>query len=98
MRVKDLSISMMLAMAILVLSAATTTVYAQGRGGGNGGGRPATAGPPMGSPGVDRGLGNASSRLAGAPTPGLAMHRAGQTGAPTPVTTVRGWPGITLTG
>jgi len=71
MRLKNFSISMMLAMAILVLSAATTTVYAQGRGGGNGGGRPATAGPPMGSPGVDRGLGNASSRSSGRSDAGL---------------------------
>lgn len=63
----------------LVLSIATAVdVSAQGRGrgggggnsGGMGGGRPATAGPPSGI-GVDRGLGNASTRSDGRSDDGL---------------------------
>lgn len=54
-----------------MLLAAMTVVHAQGRGGGNGGGRPPTAGPPAGSPGVDRGLGNASIRSGGRSDTGL---------------------------
>jgi len=54
--------------AALLLSVATDA-YAQGRGRG-GGGRPAHAGPPSGI-GVDRGLGNASTRSNGRSDDGL---------------------------
>lgn len=71
------------AVAVFVAFAADSNTFAQGRGrgggGGNGGGgRPATAGPPAGV-GVNRGLGNASTRSGGRSDDGLgnASDRSG---------------------
>ena len=62
----------LIVLTILILTLATG-VFAQGRGrgGGNGGGRGAGGGPPAGV-GVDRGLGNASSRSGGRSDDGLS--------------------------
>jgi len=64
--------SKLIVLTILVLTLATG-VFAQGRGrgGGNGGGRGSGGGPPSGV-GVDRGLGNASSRSNGRSDDGLS--------------------------
>jgi len=74
MRLKQISFNAGLVLATL-LFAASTDAFAQGRGGGRptgvGGGRPAGVGQPMGSPGVDRGLGTASSRSGGRSDQGL---------------------------
>ena len=58
-----------LALAFIFIAGIDSNSYAQGRGGG----RPAGAGggPPAGSPGVDRGLGNASTRSNGRSDTGL---------------------------
>ena len=63
--------SKLIVLTILVLTLATGA-YAQGRGrgGGTGGGRGSGGGPPSGV-GVDRGLGNASSRSGGRSDDGL---------------------------
>lgn len=58
------------ALAVVATFALDSNTFAQGRGRGGGGGRPATAGPPSGT-GVDRGLGNASSRSNGRSDDGL---------------------------
>jgi hypothetical protein len=60
-----------IAAMLIVAFALSSEGFAQGRGRGGGGGRPATAGPPVGS-GVDRGLGNASTRSGGRSDDGLA--------------------------
>src|SRR5215213_5205607 len=63
--------SMLLAMLTSAF-ALSSEGFAQGRGrGGGGGGRPATAGRPIGT-GVDRGIGNASSRSGGRSDDGSA--------------------------
>lgn len=60
-----------LALSVLVLALATSAVaQGKGRGGGVGGGRGSGGGPPTGV-GVDRGLGNASSRSGGRSDDGL---------------------------
>ena len=62
----------LLSMLVLVLA---TGAFAQGRGrGGGGGGRGSGGGPPAGG-GVDRGLGNASSRSGGRSDDGLDRAR-----------------------
>jgi len=65
------------ALITVIVLAMSSFAFAQGRGGGNGGGRPAGAGggnpgggPPAGV-GVDRGIGNASSRSGGRSDDGL---------------------------
>jgi hypothetical protein len=60
-----------LAAAFVVAFVFGVDAFAQGRGRGGGGGRPATAGPPTGV-GVDRGLGNASTRSNGRSDDGLS--------------------------
>src|ERR1043165_10199675 len=61
-----------LALAFLVVGLATSvSAQGKGQGGGNGGGRGSGGGPPPGA-GVDRGLGNASSRSGGRSDDGLA--------------------------
>jgi hypothetical protein len=67
MRIRSFTIAGGLALAFLLVAATGSNIYAQGRGGG----RPASPGPPAGSPGVDRGLGNASSRSDGRSDTGL---------------------------
>ena len=58
-----------IALAFLLVTA--DSGFAQGRGRGGGGGRPAGAGQPSGAPGVDRGLGTASTRSGGRSDDGL---------------------------
>ena len=58
------------AVAMLLCVAADTYGQGRGRGGGGGGGRAAGGGPPTGV-GVDRGLGNASTRSSGRSDDGL---------------------------
>ncbi len=60
-----------LAAVFVIAFALTIDGMAHGRGRGGGGGRPASPGPPIGV-GVDRGLGNASSRSAGRSDDGLS--------------------------
>jgi hypothetical protein len=69
MQLENLVVVASIVLAILACFS-DVSVYAQGkgRGGGSGGGRPAT----VGSPGVDRGLGNASSRSKGRSDDGLS--------------------------
>lgn len=62
--------SLLVVFAALLVGCMAFDSYAQGRGRGGGGGRPATAGPPAGS-GVDRGIGNASTRSNGRSDDGL---------------------------
>ncbi|HEX6730938.1 MAG TPA: hypothetical protein VF074_13030 [Pyrinomonadaceae bacterium] len=61
--------------ALIVLALGTATVFAQGKGRGGGGGRGSGGGGGVGGPpagvGVDRGLGNASSRSKGRSDDGL---------------------------
>jgi hypothetical protein len=54
-----------------LLCVTVENVSAQGRGRGGGGGRPAGVGQPIGGPGVDRSLGNASIRSGGRSDTGL---------------------------
>jgi len=61
--------SKFLVLSVLVLTL-TTGAYAQGKGHGGGGGRGSGGGPPAGV-GVDRGVGNASSRSGGRSDDGL---------------------------
>lgn len=63
-----------LALACLLCIAVDSSISAQGRG--RGGGRPAGVGQPMGSPGVDRGLGTASRRSDGRSDIGLGRASA----------------------
>ena len=64
--------SKLIVLTILVLTLATGAfAQGRGRGGGNGGGRGSGGGPPSGV-GVDRGLGNASSRSGGRSDDGLS--------------------------
>src|SRR5580765_4084751 len=65
MKFRTLTTWAVLAFALLLSFGLASDTFAQGRGGGNGGGRPANPGPPTGNPGVDRGLGNASTNSMG---------------------------------
>ena len=69
---RGLNMSKLIVLTVLVLTLATGA-FAQGRGhgGGSGGGRGSGGGPPSGV-GVDRGLGNASSRSGGRSDDGLS--------------------------
>jgi len=67
MKIRNFAIAGGLALAFVLVAATGSTIFAQGRGGG----RPANPGPPAGSPGVDRGLGNASTRSNGRSDNGL---------------------------
>jgi len=67
-----LNMSKLIVLTVLVLTLATGAfAQGRGRGGGSGGGRGSGGGPPSGV-GVDRGLGNASSRSGGRSDDGLS--------------------------
>ena len=66
------NMSKLIVLTVLVLTLATGAfAQGRGRGGGNGGGRGSGGGPPSGV-GVDRGIGNASSRSGGRSDDGLS--------------------------
>jgi len=69
---RGLNMSKLIVLTVLVLTLATGAfAQGRGRGGGSGGGRGSGGGPPSGV-GVDRGLGNASSRSGGRSDDGLS--------------------------
>lgn len=69
---KKFTIAAGLALAFLMVSGTGSATLAQGHGhSGGGGGRPSGAGQPSGNPGVDRGLGNASTNSGGRSDTGL---------------------------
>ena len=73
MKTRSFTVFSFLLASILFIAGAQLTASAQGRGrgGGGGGGHPGMGGPPTGSPGVDRGIGNASQRSGGRSDDGL---------------------------
>jgi len=69
---RGLNMSKLIVLTVLVLTLATGAfAQGRGRGGGSGGGRGSGGGPPSGV-GVDRGVGNASSRSGGRSDDGLS--------------------------
>lgn len=66
---KKFTIAAGLTLAFLMVSGIGSATLAQGHG--NGGGRPSGAGQPSGNPGVDRGIGNASTNSGGRSDTGL---------------------------
>src|SRR5207245_10031349 len=70
MKFRTLTTGALLAFAFLMCVGLVSDTFAQGRGRGGGGGNPG-GGPPAGNPGVDRGLGNASTRSDGRSDDGL---------------------------
>ena len=72
MKTKSFTVFSILLAGILFIAGAQLTASAQGRGRGGGGGNPGRGGgPPGGSPGVDRGRGNAGQRSGGRSDDGL---------------------------
>ena len=75
MKITKLILAGALTLGLIFIAGIDSSSFAQGRGGGRpagaGGGRPTGVGQPTGSPGVDRGLGTASTRSNGRSDDGL---------------------------